>query len=251
MKITDINDLIIKDIQSLRELPDEVLVDSDKLIRKFLEAKRYKPLKLYIKSSLVETTDYTTAFPKVIEIEDQVFENTSGYKFSKGVLATFEKPQFLPLEDLKPPFVILNGVTSPENIGSIVRTITGLGFKSLIIDSKSCSPFLRRCVRVSMGNINFLNVHRCDDLKKFMSESELNFYGAANEERAESLYSLEFDRNSAFIIGSEGHGIDKDILNLCQTVVKIPITEGVLHYNASIACAIIASEFSRQLSLVE
>jgi len=253
-RITDPTDPIVSFIQNMRDMDDAVIVDSAKLINKFIIARRFQPLTLYLKESLVNQYDFQTHFDEVIVLADCLFHNISGYKFSKGVLATFEKPQFTSFENLSPPFIILNGLTSPENVGSIVRTMAGLGFKSLIIDSKTCSPYLRRCIRVSMGNINFIDVHRVGDLTTFIKKHQLDIYYAANEERAISLYNqnkIQPCLNSAIVIGSEGHGIDKEILADAKNVIKIPITEGVLHYNASIACAIIASEFSRQLSLVE
>ena len=140
--IIDPKDPIIHFIQNMRDLDDEVIVDSSKLISKFIKANRFTPIHLYIKKSLVSTFPFEINFKKIHVIEDSIFTSISGYKFSKGVLATFEKPKFKNFNDLKPPFILLNGLSSPENIGSIVRTIAGLGFKSLIIDSKTCSPYL-------------------------------------------------------------------------------------------------------------
>jgi len=248
--ITDPKDPIISFIQNMRDLEEEVIVDSSKLISKFIKANRFTPIHLYIKKSLISTFPFESDFKKVHVIEDSIFASISGYKFSKGVLATFQKPQFKNFNELKPPFILLNGLTSPENIGSIVRTMAGLGFKSLIIDAKTCSPFLRRCIRVSMGNINFIDVHRTHDIKNFIEENELDVYYAANEDRSKNLYKTKPNLNSAFMIGSEGHGIDKDILLNATQLIKIPVTEGVLHYNASIACAIIASDWSQKLELI-
>jgi len=249
--ITDPTDPVISFIQNMRDMENAVIVDSAKLISKFIRANRFEPHTLYIKESLLDNFDFQNKFSEIIVLADRLFQNLSGYKFSKGVLATFEKPQFTPIEKLKPPFIILNGLSSPENVGSIVRTITGLGFKSLIIDSKTCSPYLRRCIRVSMGNINFIDIHRVENLKDFIADTEFDVYLAANEPHAQSIYTIKPSLNSAIVIGSEGHGIDKDILSGAKNIVKIPVTTGVLHYNASVACAIIASEFSKQLSLVE
>ncbi len=250
-KITNHTDPVISFIQNMRDMQDAVIVDSAKLINKFVDANRFSPLELFIKESLLGEYHFENSFKKINVISDDIFKDISGYKFSKGVLATFEKPTFSPLDKLEPPFIILNGLSSPENVGSIVRTMAGLGFKSLIIDSKTCSPFLRRCIRVSMGNINFIDVHRVSDLNDFIEKTSIDIYFAANEVGSVSLYKTKPSLNSAFMIGSEGHGIDKEILKNAKNIIKIPVTEGVLHFNASIACAIIASEFSRQLSLVE
>ena len=101
-----------------------------------------------------------------------------------------------------------------------------------------------------MGNINFLNIHRTQNLKELILEKNINVYYAANEEGAYSVYDSKPSLDSAFMIGSEGHGIQRDLLDIAKEKVKIPVTTGVLHYNASIACAIIASDWSRKLNLI-
>jgi tRNA G18 (ribose-2'-O)-methylase SpoU len=248
--IIDPSDEVISFIQNMRELENEILVDSEKLVLKFIEVGRYKPINLYLKESLLEKFCHAQLFSNVFVVKDTVMNNTSGYKFSKGILATFQKPDFIEFSKLKPPYVFLNGLTSPENVGSIVRTITGLGFSSLIIDSKTCSPFLRRCIRVSMGNINFLDVHKTDDISNFLKLNEVDVYCAANEEGSRNFTDIKPTQKSAFIIGSEGHGIDRNILDSGHPIIKIPIQQGVLHFNASVACAIIASDWSQKLNLI-
>ncbi|HIP30728.1 MAG TPA: hypothetical protein EYG93_05560 [Sulfurospirillum arcachonense] len=53
------------------------------------------------------------------------------------------------------------------------------------------------------------------------------------------LNGFTFSKKSAIIIGSEGNGVEKDILNLSDTILKIDIDEEVTSLNASIAAAII------------
>ncbi len=231
---------MIKKLSSLKESSDYISVDSIKVIKKFLSFSGLKPLELFIREDLKSLLN-CNLFESVTYLKEQDFRNIKGEKFHKGAIAFFEKPKFYNLSQLDGSTIILNGVTSPENVGSIVRTISGLGFKNLIIDNSTCSPYLRRAIRVSMGNICFLKVFRVKQLSDFLKERRFPVYGTANTKSATSLYEWEPPLNFGILIGSEGHGISKEIIPLCDGILRIPIREEVEHLNAANACAIAAS----------
>lgn len=227
------------DINSLKENDDYILADSYKVVEKIIHNSNYKPLHLFVDENIEFPNDLKEFFPSISIIN---FSKIPGSKYHKGIIGIFEKT-LLPNAEIVPPFVILNGVTSPENVGAIVRTISGLGFKTLIFDNKSVSPFLRRCIRVSMGNFVFLNIFKTDQLDELIRSCPYPIYGTANEKNSTSLAKWSPEKLSGFIIGSEGHGMDDTIKDLCELIVKIPIKEEVQHLNAGHSCAIIASRY--------
>lgn len=230
------------DLNSLKDQEELIVADSVKVINKILDHGKYKPLDLYVREDLKEFFDLSL-FKNTFFLSEEEFRKVRGQNFHKGSVATFEKRETLTLKELKPPFVILNGVTSPENVGSIVRTISGLGFKSLIIDSKSCSPLLRRPIRVSMGNFVYLNIIRVNDIKAALKEINYPVYGTANHDPHIDWTEWKPEKESGFIIGSEGHGMDAELYPLCKGIVKIPIDEKVQHFNASVSCAIVGAKY--------
>jgi tRNA G18 (ribose-2'-O)-methylase SpoU len=231
-------------LNSLKDSEDYILADSYKVISKILHHSDHKPLHLFLDEDIEFPENLESFFPSKSRVD---FREIPGAKYHKGIIGVFEKNQNQELKII-PPFVILNGVTSPENVGAIVRTISGLGFKTLIFDSKSVSPYLRRCIRVSMGNFVFLNIHKCDDLKNLIKDSPYPIYATANDSSALNLNKWNPEMESGFIIGSEGHGIDKEIKDLCDLTVKIPIKTEVQHLNAGHSCAIIASRYLFDIS---
>jgi tRNA G18 (ribose-2'-O)-methylase SpoU len=141
----------------------------------------------------------------------------------------------------------LNGLTSPENVGAIVRTAAAFNVNSLIYDKKSCSPYLRRCIRVSMGNIFQLKVFESENLEDDLIKlKKLNYsiYSTANISGSVDYTNYSYPQKSALIVGSEGHGIDQNILNASDVILKIPINEEVAHLNASNAASIFLSRFN-------
>lgn len=229
------------DLNSLKDNDEYLVIDSFKVVKKFAQYSKLEPIELYIREDL-EDTFLTNHFPEVNKLRPSDFEAIPGAKYHKGVIGVFKRGERAP-SNLEAPFVLLNGVTSPENVGSIVRTISGLGFKTIVLDKKSASPLLRRAIRVSMGNIVFLNIIEVDDLAAFIKDCKYPIYASGNEAGAISFLDWKPEAKSGFVIGSEGHGMDKDLYSLCRETVKIPVKDEVQHFNAGHSCAILASKY--------
>jgi tRNA G18 (ribose-2'-O)-methylase SpoU len=102
--------------------------------------------------------------------------------------------------------------------------------------------FLRRCIRVSTGNLFNIKVYKSSNLKNDLTILGRNGYSiisTANAKNAVSLDKFSFPRKSAIIIGSGGNEIEEDILKISDTILKIDINEEVTSLNASISVAII------------
>jgi tRNA G18 (ribose-2'-O)-methylase SpoU len=177
----------------------------------------------------------------------KILDSISGFKTEFDVIALFTKPNDVNLNLLDKKIIALNGLTSPENVGSIVRTAAAFNVNSLISDNKTCSPFLRRCIRVSMGNIFSLKTHHSKNFKDDLLElKKLGYlvFATANIKGAIDYTNFHFPEKSVLVIGSEGHGIDKEILNVADSILYIPINENVAHLNASNAASIFLSRFN-------
>jgi tRNA G18 (ribose-2'-O)-methylase SpoU len=159
-----------------------------------------------------------------------------------------EKPKDANLNELDNRIILLNGLSSPENVGSIVRSSAAFGINSIITDEKSCSPYLRRCIRVSMGNIFSMKTYHAinlrGDLKK-LKDLGYTILSTANISGSLDFATFDFPEKCVLIIGSEGHGIDLDILNNSDFVLRINIDSQVAHLNAANAAAIFLSKLSK------
>ena len=183
----------------------------------------------------------------IFSAEKNVLEAVAGFKVQFEVLFLAERPTDTPLNELDDRIILLNGLTSAENVGSIVRSAAAFGIKSMLVDEKTCSPYLRRCIRVSMGNIFSIKTYHSlnirGDLKK-LREDGYSILSTANIPGSIDMNTFSFPQNCVLIIGSEGHGIDQDIINNSDTVLKIKIDPQVAHLNAANAAAIFLSRMS-------
>ncbi len=183
----------------------------------------------------------------IFAAEKKVLESVAGFKIHFEVLLLAEKPQDFKLSELHDRIILLNGLSSPENVGSIVRSSAAFGINSIMLDEKTCSPFLRRCIRVSMGNIfamrTYHSINVRGDLKK-LKDLGYSILSTANIPGSIDMKGFDFPKKCVLIIGSEGHGIDQDIIDSSDTVLKIKIDPQVAHLNAANAAAIFLSQMS-------
>ncbi len=233
------------------EKEDYICAQSEKVVLKLLKSQ------ITIKKILA-SEDFFHAYYKLIkELNPNIILMTAskkllskiiGFNHHKGVFALAEKPPFTPINKLDSNILIFNGLTSPENIGTLCRTAAAFNINSLIFDKKSASPYLKRSIRVSMGNIFKLKVHYSDDLERDLiaiRKMDYNIIGTGNEEDSKPMSAQYFQGKNALIIGSEGHGMDSEIRALCHHILKIKINDEVKHLNAAAAGAIFLHEATR------
>lgn len=183
----------------------------------------------------------------VFSANKDVLEKIAGFKIYFEVLFLAEKPQDSKIEDLTEKIILLNGLTSAENVGSIVRSSAAFGVNSIIVDEKTCSPYIRRCIRVSMGNVFSMKTYHTSNVRldlKTLKDNGYQIISTANIPLAISLKKFSFPKKCVIIIGSEGNGIDQDIIDLSDHVIKIDINHDVAHLNAANAAAIFLSHIS-------
>jgi tRNA G18 (ribose-2'-O)-methylase SpoU len=246
--ITDFDDQRIVEFTKLRDhtLNDQgyILVESEKI---FLQFKASNKPFLKILSTLEFAKKYNLEGDNIFVASKDILEKIAGFKIHFEVLFLADKPHNNALSNLDDQIILLNGLSSPENVGSIVRSAAAFNINSIITDEKCCSPFLRRCIRVSMGNIFSMKTYHSLNVRhdlKVLLELGYTIISTANIDRSIDLSHYQFPKKTVLIIGSEGHGVDHDILDTSDVILKIKIDPQVAHLNASNAAAIFLSHMS-------
>ncbi|MDD4975475.1 MAG: RNA methyltransferase [Bacteriovorax sp.] len=248
IEITTFDDPRIIEFTKLRDhtLNDQgfILAESEKL---FLQFKASNKKFLKILSTPEFAKKHHLLDDNIFIASKNILEQIAGFKIHFEVIFLAEKPIDYDLDKLDDRIILLNGLSSPENVGSIVRSAAAFNINSIIVDERTCSPFLRRCIRVSMGNIfsvkSYHSVNVRSDLDNLKSLG-YTIISTANITHSQNLNRYDFPKKCVLIIGSEGHGIDQDIIDLSDVVLKIIINSQVAHLNASNAAAIFLSHMS-------
>ena len=93
-----------------------------------------------------------------------------------------------------------------------------------------------------MGAIFRINVHY-EDLKDFLSNTELPIYGALLD--GENIFENNYERKGILVLGNEGSGISEEIKKYVQKAITIPRFGEAESLNVATAGAIILGSFHR------
>jgi tRNA G18 (ribose-2'-O)-methylase SpoU len=193
-----------------------------------------------------------------------ILEELVGFEMFQGVLAIGKIPSVITLEkilaDSPGPrlFAAVDGLTSAENVGLLVRNCAAFAAQALIVGETSSSPFLRRAVRNSMGTIFQLPIV---ELKPEAKEQRtMNLAGTLTMLRGHGIRCIaahphtdkkflsqaDFTRDCCVVFGSEGNGISPEVLAACDEAVAVPMADGVDSLNVGAAAAVFLYEAARQ-----
>jgi 23S rRNA (guanosine2251-2'-O)-methyltransferase len=145
-------------------------------------------------------------------------------------------------------YLLLDGITDPRNFGAIIRTSVATKTKAIIIAENNSSPINEEVIKTSTGaifNIPIIKVKHLKDAVFLLKSYGIEII-AATEKTNVLLYNVKLEKNTAIIMGNEGKGISKTILNLSDRKIKIPMSDNIDSLNVSVACALFLYEKYRQ-----
>lgn len=146
-------------------------------------------------------------------------------------------------------FVILGEITDVQNVGSIIRSASGLGIDGVIIPEHNQAQITGSVVKVSAGNvftIPLLSVGNVNQTIEILKSKGFWVYGL--DMQGENLYTENFSKPSAFVVGSEDTGLREKTFENCDQILSIPTNPRCESLNAAISTAIILAEYKRQKS---
>ena len=143
--------------------------------------------------------------------------------------------------------VVLDGVSDPGNVGTIIRTAAWFGWTDVILGRGCADLYNPKVVRSTAGALGSINVLRSRDLVDVLPQMLSHHQRIAAVPRGGQTPAdiLGNGQPVAVIIGSEAHGISTAVLEQCTMHVTIPGMGSVESLNAAIASAILCYEGRR------
>lgn len=252
IKVENINATNLKIYHQMRDnivnKANSFIADSPKVVNELLKSN------LQIKS-LLATKEYYKEFENLIITKniDELFVATKkqmqiivGHKIHHNCMAHGIRPKNILIDKLDKHIVMLDGITSSENVGSIARSMAAFGVNSYIVPKSSPHPYARRALRVSMGYVSKLKILIYENIFDTIKElKKLNYkiYGAEITKDSIPLKEIDIDSKWVLLMGHEGHGISKEILNVCDKIINIEISNDVKSLNVATAASLIIYQF--------
>ncbi len=177
----------------------------------------------------------------IYAVPDNIFADLSDTDTPQGILAVLEMAEDnYSANDSDSRIVVLDGISEPGNMGTVIRTAEALGFDGIYLMKGCTDIYSPKTVRSTMGSIfrmNFRTNCTLDDIK------ELKCHGfdiiATTPIGDTVLEKFKAPSRLAVIIGNEAHGVCDELLAFADTRIKITMDGMAESLNAAIAAGIV------------
>lgn len=255
MNFTPIDDVNADSIQIYNQFRDNAfradnsfVADSPKVVNLLLEAD------IEIKSILATQEYYDEHkelisqknIPSLFVATKELMRSIVGHKIHHNVMMHGIRPSESDLKDLDDHIIMLDEISSTQNIGSIARSAAAIGVNTYCVPVYGPHPYSRRALRVSMGYISKLKIHVYSDILATLEALKIMGYTIfAAEVTSESvaLSQVNVPAKWVLLMGHEGDGLSQEILDACDVTVNIEMMQGVKSFNVGVAASIMMYKF--------
>ncbi|NLL01822.1 MAG: RNA methyltransferase [Mollicutes bacterium] len=182
-------------------------------------------------------------YGNVTYVTSEILKKISGLDNAPKVLAICHKCQG---QDIKGNVIMLDDISDPGNLGTIIRTAVAFNYDTIILSSDTVDVYNPKVIRATEGMIFHINIIQDNLSSKIMELKDKGYLIYGTDVRGKSNIVLDKTKKHALIIGSEASGIKKDLLSLCDVSLCIKINPNCESLNAAVAAGILMYELTIQ-----
>ena len=187
----------------------------------------------------------------------EILKELTGYALVRGLWGAFKRKLMQDIRTFctdKDNLAILYNIVNPTNVGAITRSAAALGMDGMIATYDTVNPLSRRSARVSMGTVfqipwTTAGRSEAESASLIATLKSLEYTTVAmaltHEARGIDDPLLKSHKRKAVILGTEGYGLPKEVIEASDYTVKIPMHHGVDSLNVAAASAVCFWELMR------
>ncbi|MFC1496509.1 TrmH family RNA methyltransferase [Candidatus Margulisiibacteriota bacterium] len=144
--------------------------------------------------------------------------------------------------------LICVNIQDPGNLGAIIRAADCTGVSGIIVTRGTVDVYNQKVIRSTAGSVFNVPIVECSDSSRVVAALKEKGFKivAADGEGIESFWETDYKENVAVLIGNEGAGIPKEIIEVSDSVVAVPIVGKAESLNAAMCASVIMYEAVRQ-----
>lgn len=189
----------------------------------------------------------------VISMDERLFKQISDTENNQGILAVLSyeplsEKEFMMEVPSGSNVLVLDKLQDPGNIGTLIRTAEGAGFKGIILLKGSGDAFSPKSIRASGGAILRMPVTMLNDaasLRRLSCKFSKRLV-ATDVESGLAYYDVDLSENIFLVMGNEGHGVSKEIMDMADIRINIPTVGSLESLNVATAGAVLMMDSLRQ-----
>ena len=265
MPLTDIDGIDDRRVLDFRVVSDPELMRRRRLFvaEGHLAVERLLLSRFQVRSLLVTESAYQRLRGTLdrVDPEIEVFLTTAtglrevtGFRFHRGCLALGERSVATTFSHLvsesRRPIVALEALSDPDNVGSIFRTSAAFGVNGLLLSPTCADPLYRKAIRTSMGatlQVPFSIDGKWPSQLMAIRKGGTLLVGLTPDPTAvefETFIASSKGIPMALLFGSEGVGLSREVLDLCDMHVRIALEESTDSLNVAISAAIVLQRYA-------
>ena len=142
--------------------------------------------------------------------------------------------------------LVLDGIQDPGNLGTIIRSAVAFNIDTIVLSNNTVDIYNSKVIRASQGMIFNISIIK-KDLDVFIPEIKNCGYKvyATKVDNGKSLKGIEIEKKFAIIMGNEGNGVRKNILDLADSYLYIDMNKSCESLNVAVATSIILYELDK------
>ncbi len=192
----------------------------------------------------------------VAEVDVTKLDAMAGGLPHQGVIASAAAKQYVTVDEMiaaakesgeKPLILIADCVEDPQNLGAMIRVAECCGAHGVILPRRHAVGLTGAVGKASAGALEHVPVAKATNLAQVVDQlKKEGFWIFAAEAGGTAYYECDMNCAAAIILGSEGNGVSRLLLDKADAVVSIPMYGKINSLNVSCATAVILNEAARQ-----
>ena len=192
----------------------------------------------------------------VIECDKIKLDKISGNGNHQGIAAYAAEKEYCSIDDIldeaknrgeKPLILIADKIEDPHNLGAIIRSAECCGAHGVIIPKRNGALLTQTVSKSSAGALEYMKIAKVTNLASAIDElKEKGVWIFAVEAGGEEYFKQDYNTPTALILGSEGNGVSRLLLEKSDFRISIPMYGKINSFNVSAAAAITLCEVARQ-----
>lgn len=176
-------------------------------------------------------------------IINQATENNNAFKIGDKIKET----ENVKIDTTTDYILALDGIQDPGNLGTIIRTADSANLKQIIVSKNTVDAYSPKVIRSTMGAIYRVNIIEVENLEWTLKDlQKVGFKVVVTSlDTNNSIYDISYNK-SIVVIGNEANGVSKEVQELANERVKIPMLGKTESLNAAVATGIMIYEYVRR-----
>lgn len=189
----------------------------------------------------------------IISMDERLFRQIADTENNQGVLAVLSynlisDEAFMAEMPADANILVLDKLQDHGNIGTLIRTAEGAGFRGIILLKGSGDVLSPKTIRAAGGAMLRMPVTMINDataLRRLSCKFSKRLV-VTDVERGLAYYDVNLSENIFLVMGNEGHGVSKEIMDMADIRINIPTVGSLESLNVATAGAVLMMDSLRQ-----